>query len=139
MKTRRQARYQKLRECALAKFEARPLSRVSFRTCPYIKEIMRDRLRMFKQAKAEGLTQRQWEDKIKGLYRGKGWTKTDKLGRTIADPYKMFRHYEDTFKAKQPQYESPWQPRGKKFKDFIRYMDGVLDVQHGRRRYIEAP
>lgn len=129
MKTRRQDRLVKLRAHSLLPFEARPLSRVPFKVCPYIGYMMRDRWKMFLRAKQLGTTQRQWEAQIKELYRVNGWTKRNRAGIVTADPWKMFRDYEEKFKAKYPEYESPWMKKYRNWKDFLAKIERTMKAQ----------
>jgi len=130
-KTRRQARYSHLRLHGILPFEARPWSKVNWKVCPYLVELFEERKSKAKKAEAQGVTPRQWEEYIRGLYRKNGWLKRDRLGRIIADPWKMFRDYEDRYKQKYPQYESPWQPRGRQWKDFLRKIERTRAMQRG--------
>lgn len=130
-KTRRQARYAKLREGALLPFEARPLSKVPFKVTPYIKEIITDRYMMYLKAQRMGVKQKDFERQIKELYRLNDWTRKDKLGRVQADPWAMFRGYEDKHKAKFPEYESPWMKRWRNWKDFLRKIERTMAKQRG--------
>jgi len=99
LKTRRQTRYAFLRKGeAFFPFEARAA-----------------------KFQKSGGTLKQWEDHIKELYKKNGWL-TDRIraGKryTIADPWRMLRDYEDRWRARQPEYSSPWEARYRKMKDF---------------------
>lgn len=129
--TRRQRRYEILRAAAMRPFEARAFSRVSFKRTPYIEQIMKDRWAMFMKAKAEGLTQRQWIARVNDLYARNRWYKRNKAGRLVADPWRLFRKYEDEFKAKQPQYESPWVRKQKDWRNFLANIERYMKQRRG--------
>lgn len=130
-KTRREARYLARRKDGFLKFEARPLSRVNIKVCPYLDEMRRDRRGLILRARKQGQTLKQFEDSIRELYKVNKWVKRDKLGRVICDPWKMFRHYEDRYKDKNPQYTSPWVPRQKHYRDFQSRVERTILKQRG--------
>jgi len=135
LKTRRQTRYAFLRRGeAFLPFEARPLSRVPFNICPYIKELIRGRREEAAKFQKSGGTLKQWEDHIKELYKKNGWL-TDRIraGKryTIADPWRMLRDYEDRWRARQPEYSSPWEARYRKMKDFWNKFERTRVKQRG--------
>lgn len=128
-KTRRQARYERLRICGFTGFEARALSRVSVRV-PYMMPLMKKRLveynRAKRQAQKSGLTEvdfnKRWLTHIKRQYIMKGWKhKGDRWGVTVA--FRMLKAKEKEYKYKHPQYESPWQKTQKQWHDFIAKID----------------
>lgn len=130
LKTRRQSRYALLRNAGFLPFEARPLSRVPSNV-PYFRQLVMDRANDARAAKARGVTRGQYEDKIKGQYRREGWLKKDRLGKVVADAWQMLRAFEDRYRARQPEYESPWEPRGRKLKDFIAKIERTMATQRG--------
>ena len=124
-KTRRQTRYQRLRDCGFTPFEARPLSRVSQRV-PYVLPLMQQRLaeytRAIKRAKKQGIPEqnfnKQWLTKIKKRYNMKGWKhRGDAWSSTVV--FRMFKESEKDYKLKHPEYDSPGEKRRKMWKDFI--------------------
>ena len=125
MRTRRQARYIHCRKMGLLPFEARPMSRVPSNV-PYFKAMLKERREMFKKAQQMKTTQAQWETQIKELYRVNKWQKLGRTGKIVADPWHMLRQQEEKYRQKYPQYESPWQPRGRNFKDFQRKQEKTL-------------
>jgi hypothetical protein len=131
LKTRRMQRYANLRRLQFLKFEAFPLSKVSPAVTPYFREMMKERAEMAAKAFQMGATQKEFEDQIKELYRVNRWVKRNKAGRIIADPWKMFRSFEDKFKQKAPAYTSPWQKRQKNMRDFIAKYERSIKLARG--------
>ena len=119
MKTRRQGRVSRLTDIGFLKFEARELSAISPKV-PYMRGIMSSRSRDHKQAVKEGMTVAAWNAKIKRMYRDKGWLKSD---TRQYDAWKMLRAYEDGYKLKTPQYESPRMTKTSKHPDFQAKLD----------------
>lgn len=130
-KTRRQNRYISLRNSFFLPFEARPLSKVPTRLCPYLRDLMVERRDMAKKAKTQGKALKQFEDQIKELYRINRWLKRDRAGKIIGDSWKMLRDYEDRWRARQPEYTSPWQARYRKWKDFYTKLERTRQKQRG--------
>lgn len=130
-KTRRQNRYSQMRRAGFLPFEARPLSKVPFAICPYLRRLIREREGELGKARRQGATQRQWEDHIKGRYAANRWLRAGKK-KIEADPWRMLRDYEDKWKAKQPQYTSPWQKRWRNWKDFLAKAERTIAKQKGR-------
>lgn len=137
LRTRRYERYEKLRQSYFLPFEARWLSRVPFSLCPYMREILRDRrelrVRSRSEAKAQGkvLTSWDWEKIIKRLYDRSGWCRLDRKDHRMYDPYRLLKDYEERYRAKKPEYESPWERRGRKWKDFIEHYERTVARQTG--------
>lgn len=131
MRTRRQARYIFCRKMGLLPFEARPMSRVP-PTVPYFKEMLRERRAMFKKATAMKIGQVKWERQIIELYKINKWQKLGRTGKILADPWQMLRHYEEKWRDKQPQYESPWQGRQRTWRDFLPKIERTLQRQERR-------
>lgn len=113
-RTRRQYRYDLLRKSGFLPFEARSLSRVPLRI-PYLDQLIKERFIAYQQAAKEGQTRAKWQRSIKNRYRGENWINL----RGQTDPWKMFRAFEYTYRAKHPEYESPWEKRRRQMKDFI--------------------
>ena len=131
MRTRRQNRYTKLRSVGFLPFEARPLSKVPFRICPYMRQLIKDRQTDFRQAKKEGATQTQWENRIKDQYKRERWLRPDKKGKLVADSWTMLRDYEDRWRAKEPEYTSPWEKKWRNWKDFLGKIERTMQKQRG--------
>lgn len=129
LKTRRQSRYEQMRKMGLLPFEARPLSLTVPLNVPYVRSLLMDRANDARAARARGVTRAEFEEKIKGQYKREGWLKKDRQGRIVGDPWKMLRDYEDRFRARNPEYESPWEPRGKKLRDFIAKLERTRQRQ----------
>ena len=132
-KTRRQPRYQRLRDCGFTPFEARGLSRVSQRV-PYVLPLMKQRLaeytRAIKRAKKQGILEqdfnKQWLTHIKRRYIMKGWKhKSDVWGTTAA--FRMLKDTERIYKLNHPSYDSPWEKRRKAWQDFTRKLEKTYE------------
>jgi len=64
------------------------------------------------EAMSHGMTWAEWEVKVLASYQDKGWVSDGK-----PDEWKMYRAWEDKYKLRVPEYESPWQKKPKR-KDF---------------------
>lgn len=133
-KTRRRARYERLRDSGFTNFEARGLSRVSPRV-PYMLPLMKERLaeytRAIERAKRQEIAEadfnKQWLTHIKRRYIMKGWRhKGDPWGVTVT--YRMLKDKEKEYKYKHPDYTSPWVKRQKAWRDFI----GKLEATYSK-------
>jgi len=83
---------------------------------------MKERFKDYKQAFKEEWSRAKWERSIKKQYREYNWF--DNKGR--ADPWQMLRDFEHGYRAKHPEYESPWEKRRQKMKDFIAVVEKEL-------------
>jgi hypothetical protein len=131
LKTRRMQRFANLRRLQFMKFEAFALSKVSPGVTPYFREMMKERAEMAAKAFKMGATEKQFEAQIKELYRVNRWVKRNRAGQIVADPWKMFRAFEDKFKQKNPAYTSPWQKRQKNLRDFIAKYERTIKQARG--------
>lgn len=132
LKTRRQSRYTKLINSGFLPFEARPLSKVPTRTCPYMKNIVMTRLGILGRAKTAKVTRAEYEDRIRELYDRNGWIRKNKKGQLVGDPWQMLRDYEDEYRAKFPSYTSPSDESHKDWKDFYQKLERTLEKQRGK-------
>ena len=136
--TRRQYRYAKLKTLAFLPFEARELSKVPFKT-PYLRLGIRERRDALRTAlreyKARGFkfSKAEWLEIVNEMYIARGWMRDG-----IADPWQMLRAWEERYRARHPEYDSP--PRPKKIKkqrkgEFAsKYAKGLADYERGRYR-----
>ena len=129
-KTRRQEHYVKLCNAGFLKFEAYPLSKVPWKT-PYLQGLVRQRQRRLKDSVQAKITIRQYEDSIKALYRSNRWLKRNRVGKIVADPWRMLRDAEDKWKEQQATYESPWVRKYKDFRDFRARIERIMRQQRG--------
>lgn len=149
-KIRRIARYEKLRKVGFLPFEAEPLSKVPFyivvwkgktagQKIPYMERVVRERRKLqtntLKAARERGLTKiewgKAWKRKITELYNHNRWLKRNKAGQLVPDPWAMLRDFEDRFKHRTPEYESPWQPRQRDYRKDIAKLEETLRRQRG--------
>jgi hypothetical protein len=139
-KTRRRNRYEKLRLSGFLPFEARTLSRVPFRV-PYIRSLMTVRRRMLRNALKEGMSRAGWERKIKTEYFDSGWLKWAKRKQAVYDPWKMLKDFERGYKARHPEYVSPWEKKQKNMPDFLEKIERTYEknrpAPRGMRRSVE--
>ena len=131
LRTRRMIRFSNLRRLQFLKFEAFALSKVSPGVTPYFRELMKDRAELAAKAFKMGRTVREFESEIKELYKVNNWLKRDRRGHIIADPWKMFRAFEDKFKQRKPEYTSPWMKRQKNLRDFISKYERTIKQARG--------
>lgn len=138
-RTRRQHRYNRLvTDFKFLPFEARELSKVPFKT-PYMRGGIQERRRAYRDAikeyKARDMrfTKAEWVEIIREMYIAKDWIKEGK-----SDPWQMLRTWEDKYRDKHPEYESP--PRRKKVKvkrkdEFVsKFAKGLEAYEKGRMR-----
>lgn len=121
-KTLRQKRYDILRKSGFADWEAIPLSKVP-KTTPYLKHMINDRREAIEDARQKGRSERQFMGNVKNKYRANQWTRKDPITGVIdvtkkEAVWKMFRAYEDEYKQKNKQYNSPWKRRQQRWDNF---------------------
>jgi len=126
-KTRRQTRYGYLRIAGFLPFEAHELSRVPLKV-PYMATLIRERYREFLKARKEGASWDAWRKQIMGSYTRHDWQRPTRSGINKNDPWKMLKDSENRYRDKKPEYESPWQKRRAKWKDFLRKIEREYDA-----------
>ena len=131
LKTRRQTRYIKLRNSGFLPFEARPLSKIPPKICPYFKQLIMTRLAYVGAAKRAKATRKEYEAKIHELYENNGWFRMDKRGAPVADPWTMLRDYEGQWRDKQPDYTSPWEEGERNWSNFLAKIERTMKSQRG--------
>ena len=77
------------------------------------------------------MTAQQYEVQIKLTYAKNGWVRRSKKGQVVADPWKMLRDFEDRYKQKNPEYDSPWEKRWRDWKDFLGKYEKTVAKQRG--------
>lgn len=139
MITRRDQRIKLLLKAGFLPFEAKELSKVNMAYVPWFKQLVIDRkkeLAEYRMAGKEPLPedafQKIWREYVLEAYKKHGWYKPVGLGRIILDVWKLARKYEDAYKAKFPEYNSPWQKSGKNRVDFLAKLDRTIAKQAGR-------
>lgn len=125
-RTRRQNRYLALRDRGFLEFEARILSQVPFRV-PYMPGLIRKRARDYSLALKQGWTKERYEASVRKDYKEKSWTKRDRLGRLVNDPWAMLREHEDRYRRKHPDYESPGEKKRKDWRKWTRKLEASLE------------
>ena len=131
MITRREKRYALLRKNGFCKFEAEPLSFIPIKIVPYMKPLIRERWRMLRDALRHGVTITRFEAAIKADYHKDRFTKLNRAGKAVPDPWAMVKDYEDRYRSKTPAYESPWEERRRRAVDFMAKIE--LTIAKGRR------
>lgn len=117
-RTRRQKRYSVERACGFLPFEARELSKVPFKT-PYMDVLLKERYKRYQSALDRKLSRAEYERQIKTMYFDGKWRRRTRTGKIAYDPWAMLRDFEDRYRAKNPDYSSPWEKRRKAWKDFV--------------------
>lgn len=120
-KTRRQNRYEVLRKTGFLKGEAQTLSQIPFKT-PYMKPLVDNRRRDFRNAISRRMTRTQYEKGIRERYDKNGWFDS-KGNRSV---WAMLREYEHAYVEKHPEWESPWEKRQRKRRDYIKTLEKEL-------------
>lgn len=131
-KTRRQARYAKMRKAGLLPFEAHAFSRVSLEDVPYMKQILAERRELLARATGDDLSQAQYEKLVKQMYIDGSFTKVGKKGDILLDPWQLLRKKEEDYIAKHPDYQSPGKKKLKIYKDFVSKWEQTIDKQRGQ-------
>lgn len=140
-KTRREQRYRVLLYAGCPKWEARPLSRIPQKTIPYMKAFVNQRNeeyeKAWKRARKQGFSDeaffKLWGKHIKFRYIAKGWKhKTDRWGATVA--FRMIKEVKDRYRNRKPEYESPWEKRRKRWREFSAKIDKEYDRNPSRKR-----
>jgi len=141
-KTRREQRYRVLLYAGCPKWEARPLSRIpQTKVIPYMKVFINQRIeeyeKAFKRARKQGISDaefnKQWGTHIKRRYIAMGWKhRKDRWGATVA--FRMIKEVKDRYRNRKPEYESPWEKRRKRWKEFSAKIDREYDSRPPRRR-----
>ena len=133
-RTRRQHRYEVLRKIFCLKFEAFAWSKVPFYV-PYMNELMKGRFKSFDKAMKEGKSREEFSKEIKKEYRDRGYLKRNRLGQAVGDPWAYLRDFEHKYRSKHPEYESPWLPRQRRFRDFMKKIEGTIKKYPKGRAY----
>ena len=121
-KTRRQRRYDILRIAGFLPFEARELSRVPFKV-PYMDVLIKERYKRFQEVTRAKWSWAGYERLIRAEYRDKNWQRQARAGRVRDDVWAMLRAFEHAYRAKHPDYESPWQKRRRGWRKFLRQVE----------------
>jgi hypothetical protein len=105
-----------LLDAGLLSFEAHELSKIPrgvIGYTPYIRRFIVNRRIMITQLKRRGRSDEQIKEHIRRKYRKLGFAWG--IG---AGAWEYIRHYEDAYRTLNPEYESPWQKRGHRRRDF---------------------
>lgn len=125
-RTRRQNRYKVLIAASFMPFEARELSRVAFRV-PYMDVLIKERYKKYKGALDRKLSRTEYERQIKAMYFDSKWRRRTRTGKLKYDPWAMLRDFEHNYRAKHPDYSSPWEKRRRAWKDFVSKLDATYE------------
>lgn len=123
-KTRRQRRYERLRQTGFFPLEAQVLSKVPF-SVPYMDKLIMERYKRYSAAMARKMTRAAWEKQTHDIYRENKWIKRTRAGILKYDVWAMLRDFEDRYRAQNPEYESPWQARRKAWRDFVTKLEAT--------------
>jgi len=61
------------------------------------------------------------------MYFDSKWRKRTRTGRIVYDTWAMLRDFEDKYRAKHPQYKSPWEKRRKAWKSFVAKLERTYE------------
>jgi len=112
-------------------FEAAVLASIP-EDVPYIKHMTDDRMALLRRALQQGLTDEQYQSLVKQQYIDRGFFKpAEGAVRARLDPYAMLRHYEDAYKARHPEWESPWKKRQRSWGRFRTKASRTIEEQWG--------
>lgn len=106
-------------------FEYRELRKVPF-SVPYMRPLIKARLKQHLAYIAEGNTEKQWHKFIRQEYRNHDW-----MQNGIYDVWQMLRDREHRYRARHPDYESPWESKRVKRSsaDFERKFGNTIEKQ----------
>jgi len=125
-RSRRQARYARLRDSGWLKFEAVTLSRIKPKYPPYYHTMIRARSVINNRAEREGWSDARYIKYIYSLYNKNKWMMPSRTGKLKPSPWALFRSYEDKYKDRDKEYTSPWLDKQKKWRGFLgKYERGV--------------
>ena len=97
---------------------------------PYFKRLVRERRALLKEWLGAGYTMPQWELRLQRLYRDNKWVVfIDGLPK--ADPWKLLRAFEDDYRDHNPEYDSPWQKKKRRPRDFLPKIERTMARQRG--------
>ena len=105
-RAQRQHRYETLLKEGFMGFEARALSAVKFKV-PYMKSMRNERKKEYKEARKNKQKKASYIADLLEKYRNEEWLREKKEGYTIADPWRMLKHFEEKYKAAHPAYKTP--------------------------------
>ena len=104
-------RVRRLKRSGFLPFEQDQLKVMPLST-PYYRRIVRARASEVKRWRKDGKPYADWADMIMKRYRDNEWRSRDKeSGMLYADCWKMVRELEHKHRARNPEYESPWERR----------------------------
>jgi hypothetical protein len=112
-------------------FEAQALSKVPSNV-PFIKSVASERKKLLRQAQKENWSAARYEREVKDIYNQGSYTKLSKRG-IVYDPWKMLRRHEDNFKARHPEYQSPWKKRQRVWRDFLAKAEVTIERQQKKK------
>lgn len=135
-KTRRQSRYERLRDAHFLGFEASALSRVYLKV-PYMRTVVKERLQWYQDLIAQGMSPRQFPSIVKKHYEKMHWyRKAEGFGTNAA--LRMLKTVEARYKLKHPDYESPWVQRAKRRAALMAKVDREYDRGFTKRKQERA-
>ena len=133
-RTRRQRRYTILRNSGFLRFEANELSKVPFKT-PYMRVFIRNRMKEYEDAIKRDVRVGQWEKYIKDRYKENHYTRRLRSGKVVYNPWDIIKDYEFRYKAKHPEYESPWVNKKRRFRKATAKIEATITEQ--KKRWIK--
>jgi hypothetical protein len=92
--------YDELIDAGFTEEEAEAFESIPFDT-PYFAAMIEERRADFETAKEQGISRDEFIQSIQEKYDSEEWK----------NPFAMLRTYEDEYRDKNPEYESPWEKR----------------------------
>lgn len=124
---KRKSRYLYLRKRGFLPVESDILSKIPF-DVPYISNIIKDRMDLYKKCIDRNMTRGEYLNYIKQLYIDKGYIKPGKgVIRANIDVWAMLRGYEDLYKQKNPEYDSPYKKKRTNWNDFMTKAEKTIE------------
>jgi len=129
MASERGQAYEDLRNNGMLYSEARRMSLLPNReNYPWLKELENERRKQWKAARRRGISRKRFEEAIVSDYRSNNWLVRG-LKQVQVDVYAMLRNRCDRYRAKHPEYESPWEERQRSFMRYARAVDRTIKQQ----------
>ena len=97
---------------------------------PYFKRLIRERQSELENWLRAGRTMAEWQLHIRAKYVDHKWGKED-AGGFKADPWKLLRAFEEDYRDRNPEYDSPWEKNKRRRLDFLAKIERTMTKQRG--------
>jgi hypothetical protein len=138
MKARREQRKQDLLKSALfLPFEAQELSQIK-KPSPYFNRMIMERRALMMNAKKYNWSEAEKVRRIKAIYINAGAVRGGiGIRKPRLDPWALLRVYEDKYKDRYPQYETPTAKKTSKVREFN--YDALKKPKRKKEKWIGKP